>query len=1238
MVRAGGLEPPIPLGNQILSLARLPFRHARSEARGFCPGRAAHLKDDPSRDRAKGIAGGEADGTDFPTIQRAHPARCPGHPAGNPCGTTRGRTASPHEPSACGGVALTSLLNPTWWLSFAGQAFPWWLACALAGLAAWPLSLRVFRGLADRGAGLAIGLGLVGMHLAAWLMAYPYGGRVGLIVRAELIVLAAIALTYPHLLGGKPRHPVARFAPAAALALLGIIHIPHSGGGAAAGLVLCALLSAAVWWGDGPRLRRSLRASAAAFAIGQVLFLAGFLFFVNVRSYLPWATFDVSLYAAEKAGNLMHLNSMMVSRTMPPSDAWMLGERTNYYYGGHLMVAALAKLTGTPPRIAFNLGLATVFALTLSQGWSFVLNIVSPVRRALVVRLRGWRVPVPRGALWGLVGALAIACFGNLDSWQQLATRDPELARGEVEARLGAPGGKAALSRADLRWMPENLGRIDFWRSSRAIKGAPDEFSEPATITEFPYFSAILGDLHPHHMALPWTLLALSACLALMRRMEALRPQSELSWWRMAAPGLLAMGVFIGAVFPVNIWDSIVLAGVYAAVVAWLRRHRAAPPGWNHLVWPVVTGAILWLVALGANARVDTVVMFQGRAHFALALLIIAISPAVLRLFAPAAPAGVRFAVVCILGAFPLLLSGWDAAGRAAVLLGAPQPFWRDAVVFLVVAIFTRGLLEGGSPAWRWLAAAGTAYAVTGVAGLAVSQPFRLVFHSPLEAGPRALERLLPPMVASDVFGGEGIMAALWRGMPVKPLPEMLRTEFTDYLVHWGLFVVPVALFLAARFAAPRIPSHLAWENPPRPLLLAAGLAIILAGFNTLGSWTGPICVVLALACAHVAFRDARGEVSAPFLLAAAAFAWCAFCEVLHFDDNMGEYHERYNTVFKIYYPLWPMLAAAAVASLRLLLPVREGLPGLPRLPDLLRAGAGAGAFVALGALYFGAATADRTNGFFAWSRAALARSQEEFEGRYARGRDPEFSTARTLDAIRWLEQTPEYRGDLAAIEWIASNAPADAVVLEGLTGGAYSAAGRVASMTGRRAIIGWAQHENQWRGWGVPVPLDLALRYLPVTQRGAPSLRVMLEPYLGAEALDRPGEVALFRASLESKDALLGELHRRLPGVEDIALRDIAREITALRGEALRNDRFTAELVNDVNLLYRAPRFTPDLVERLRTYKVRYVFVGRLERAVYPPEGIAKFDVLPAAFDRDGVQVRELTPAALAALAGDGS
>ena len=39
---------------------------------------------------------------------------------------------------------MIQLLSPSWWLSFAGEVWPWWLACVVLGLLAWPLTVRVF--------------------------------------------------------------------------------------------------------------------------------------------------------------------------------------------------------------------------------------------------------------------------------------------------------------------------------------------------------------------------------------------------------------------------------------------------------------------------------------------------------------------------------------------------------------------------------------------------------------------------------------------------------------------------------------------------------------------------------------------------------------------------------------------------------------------------------------------------------------------------------------------------------------------------------------------------------------------------------------------------------------------------------------------------------------------------------------------------------------------------------------
>ena len=63
------------------------------------------------------------------------------------------------------------------------------------------------------------------------------------------------------------------------------------------------------------------------------------------------------------------------------------------------------------------------------------------------------------------------------------------------------------------------------------------------------------------------------------------------------------------------------------------------------------------------------------------------------------------------------------------------------------------------------------------------------------------------------------------------------------------------------------------------------------------------------------------------------------------------------------------------------------------------------------------------------------------------------------------LTGTPSF-DRLAAIEWIRTNIPPDAVVVES-SGGSYSpeGAGRISMSTGNPTLLGWDFHERQWRG-----------------------------------------------------------------------------------------------------------------------------------------------------------------------------
>ena len=146
-----------------------------------------------------------------------------------------------------------------------------------------------------------------------------------------------------------------------------------------------------------------------------------------------------------------------------------------------------------------------------------------------------------------------------------------------------------------------------FWNASRVI---------PDTINEFPFFTFIYADLHAHMLALPFTLLALAAAVALVRlaladgkwqianskwqiadrrsqTTETLQPPAisyqplaisrEPSPWHIPLSDLLPivlLGFVLGALRATNTWDfpTYALAGLAALVV--VEAVRRSRMGW----------------------------------------------------------------------------------------------------------------------------------------------------------------------------------------------------------------------------------------------------------------------------------------------------------------------------------------------------------------------------------------------------------------------------------------------------------------------------------------------------------------------------------------------------------------------------------------------------------------------------------------------------------------------------------
>lgn len=274
-------------------------------------------------------------------------------------------------------------------------------------------------------------------------------------------------------------------------------------------LILSALAVAGISWGLAWRAGMLSRDWIRPWLAFEAIFLVSFLLFLWFKGYVP------RIAGTEKPMDSAFLSATIRTTDMPPADPWMAGETINYYYLGYLLHGSIARIAGLPGWIAFALALGTTFAMALTAAaglaWAFARDYLG---RNLAV-------------LAGAAAAFLIMIAGNM--------------RAPIEY----------LKDADHVWNTfwwQNVG----WQSSRVIvdeSSNPNAFTE--TIQEFPSFSFVLGDLHPHVLALPFTIVALGLALSLFRRVhDGWDPSDWREWIE-----FVAVGAILGALYPLNSWD-----------------------------------------------------------------------------------------------------------------------------------------------------------------------------------------------------------------------------------------------------------------------------------------------------------------------------------------------------------------------------------------------------------------------------------------------------------------------------------------------------------------------------------------------------------------------------------------------------------------------------------------------------------------------------------------------------------
>jgi YYY domain-containing protein len=333
-----------------------------------------------------------------------------------------------------------------------------------------------------------------------------------------------------------------------------------------------------------PDIRVFLREKWRLILTVEVLFALALVGWALLRAYAPY---KIEPSGGEKFMEIAFQNAILRSEHFPPLDPWLSGFAISYYYFGYVMLAMLTHLTGAVSGVGFDLYDSLLFALTLIGSFGVVYNLVAftrKKRRNGEEKAASERPPLAAGILGGLM----VTVMGNLEGvFEVLHARGllPE----SFWAWLDIPG--LAQSQVLNSWYPGDIF-MWWWRASRVLadKNFLGQNMGVQPIDEFPFFSFLLGDNHPHVLALPFVLLAIALAFNLLLRQMDMHqgvvsadPASEKAspqpWWNPAAFALdndwvllIFSAIILGALGFLNTWDLPIYLGlvVLAYAMGWV--------------------------------------------------------------------------------------------------------------------------------------------------------------------------------------------------------------------------------------------------------------------------------------------------------------------------------------------------------------------------------------------------------------------------------------------------------------------------------------------------------------------------------------------------------------------------------------------------------------------------------------------------------------------------------------------
>ena len=405
------------------------------------------------------------------------------------------------------------------------DALRWLITVELIGLAAFPLAFYLLPRLADRGFTLSKPLGILLVSYLFWL--------------------------------------------------LGLAHIPTVQPIAIALVLLMAALSAYIAYRNFDALRDFITREWRTIVIAEAIFLVFFIGWTLFRSYDPF------INHTEQPMDLALLSASINSQVGHPEDPWLRGEPVSYYYFGYWMMGALSQISAIQSHISYNLAMALIPAMSAMGIFGIVFNMVrmdkarsgvagtdsmSTVRASVSAALAD-STHRKLAIIAGIAAALFLVIVSNLEGVLEFMRLNGMGSQGFYDwIRINdLPG---PIDMPPQSWTPP-----DFWwwfHASRVINTFDGVHFIDNTIQEFPFFSFLLGDMHPHVMSIPFIALFVGIALNIYRL-----PSDFWRNYRSVYPYaiVLTAALVLGGLGFNNLWDMPTFAALLIGILA-LKAYR----------------------------------------------------------------------------------------------------------------------------------------------------------------------------------------------------------------------------------------------------------------------------------------------------------------------------------------------------------------------------------------------------------------------------------------------------------------------------------------------------------------------------------------------------------------------------------------------------------------------------------------------------------------------------------------